>query len=175
MSDLVRYPIGEFSYNPKDFPKRKAEWIGQIASCPANLRAAVRGLNEKQLDTPCRKGGWTLRQVVHHVADSHMQSLFRMKLALTEKEPLVKPYDQDQFVDLADSHSAPPELSLSLLDHLHARWVLLLKSLKPAQFKQVFVHPDYGAIPVSRALAHYAWHGRQHTAHIEGLRKRRGW
>lgn len=175
MPDLIRYPIGEFVWQPADFPKRKFEWIAQIAELPALLRVAVRELSEKQLDTPYREGGWTPRQIVHHVADSHMQSYFRIKLALTESNPVVKPYDQDAFAGLVDSTRAPIELSLELLTMLHVRWVLLFQSLSPAQFKREFLHPEYGAISISRALSHYGWHGRQHTAHITGLRKRMGW
>ena len=171
----IRYPIGEFVWNAADFPRRKLEWIAQIAELPALLRVAVRGLSEQQLDTPYRAGGWTPRQIVHHLADSHMQSFFRIKLALTESNPTVKPYDQDAFAALPDSTQAPIELSLELLTVLHLRWVLLFKALSSAQFQREFSHPEYGAISIARALSHYAWHGRQHTAHIAGLRKREGW
>lgn len=174
MADPVRYPIGEPSYDPADFPGRKEEWIAQIAACPAKLRAAVKGFSEKQLDTPYRPGGWTVRQVVHHVADSHMQAYFRVKLALTEAAPTVKPYSQDEFVKLADSN-APVELSLALLDNLQARWALLFKSLDHSAFQRSFMHPENGEVTVAHALQHYAWHGRQHTAHIEGLRRRNNW
>jgi hypothetical protein len=174
MADPIRYPIGEYTYNPAEFPGRKDEWLKQVADCPARLRAAAKGLSDKQLDTPYREGGWNSRQIIHHVADSHMQAYFRIKLALTENAPVVKPYSQDDFVKLADSQ-APIELSLALIDNLHARWVLLYKSMDNASFARVFMHPEYGEIPIARALSHYAWHGRQHTAHIEGLRKRNKW
>jgi uncharacterized damage-inducible protein DinB len=175
MIEPIRYPIGEFSYDATDFPKRKVEWIAQIVELPLKLRAAVEGLTDAKLNTPYRQGGWTARQIVHHVADSHMAAYHRIKLALTEKKPIVKPYDQDAFAELIDSSQANIELSLALLDNLHARWALLFKSLTPAQFKRAFSHPEYGEIPIARALSHYAWHGRQHTAHITGLRKRKGW
>lgn len=175
MPDPIRYPIGEFVWNPAEFPKLKSVWIRHIAELPRKLRAAVKGLKPRQLDAPYREGGWTVRQVVHHLADSHMQSVFRVKLALTENLPLVKPYDQDAFVALADSLKAPIEPSLAQLDHLHERWTLLFKSLKPEQWQREFNHPEAGKVSVDRALSHYAWHGRQHTAHINGLRKRMGW
>ncbi len=175
MPDAIRYPIGEFAWVPTDFPSRTNEWIKQVAELPRRIRIAVKDLKPRQLDTPYRDGGWTVRQVVHHVADSHMQSVFRIKLALTEELPLVKPYDQDAFVALADVLKAPIEPSLALLDNLHARWVLLFKSLKPEHLQREFNHPDAGRISVARALSHYAWHGRQHTAHILGLRERKGW
>lgn len=175
MIDPIRYPIGEFVWNPSEFPRRRKEWIRNVAELPRRLRAAVKGLRPRQLDTPYREGGWTVRQVVHHVADSHMQSVFRIKLALTEELPLVKPYDQDAFVALSDSLKAPIESSLTLLDNLHGRWALLFNDLKPEQFQREFNHPEAGKISVARALSHYAWHGRQHTAHILGLRERSGW
>lgn len=175
MIDPIRYPIGEFVWNPSEFPQRRKEWIRNVAELPRKLRAAVKGLKPRQLDTPYREGGWTVRQVVHHVADSHMQSVFRIKLALTEELPLVKPYDQDAFVALSDSLKAPIEPSLALLDNLHGRWALLFNALKPEQFQREFSHPEAGRISVARALSHYAWHGHQHTAHIVGLRKRKGW
>ena len=175
MIDPIRYPLGEYVWNPAEFPKRKHAWIKQIAELPRRLRAAVKYLKPKQLDTPYRDGGWNVRQVVHHMADSHMQSMFRIKLALTEDLPIVKPYDQDGFAALSDSLKAPIEPSLALLDSLHARWALLFKSLRSVQWQRDFCHPDAGRISVARALSHYAWHGRQHTAHIVGLRKRKDW
>jgi hypothetical protein len=175
MADPIRFPIGEYMYNPADFPGRKDEWIAQIAACPTQLRAAVKGLNDKQLDTPYRDGGWTTRQIIHHVADSHMQAYFRIKLALTENLPIVKPYSQDEFVKLADTTGTPIELSLALVDNLHARWAMLMKALGTGDFVRAFSHPEYGEIPIARALSHYAWHGRQHTAHIIGLRERKRW
>lgn len=175
MPDPIRYPIGEYVWVAADFPKRQAEWIRQVAELPRKLRAAVKALKPKQLDTPYRDGGWTLRQVVHHVADSHMAAYHRIKLALTEPTPIVKPYDQDAFVALPDSLKGAIEPSLALLDNLHARWALLFKGLKPADYAHAFSHPEYGEIPICRALSHYAWHGRQHTAHILGLRKRKDW
>lgn len=172
--EALKYPIGRFRFDAADAPARRATWIAQIEALPAELAAAVAGLSTAQLDTPYRDGGWTPRQVVHHLADSHMNSVIRVKLALTEQNPRVKPYDENLWVKLADSQSdiAP---SLDLLRGLHARWALLWRSLKPADFARTFDHPDAGLCSLDWALAHYAWHGRQHSAHIVGLRKRMGW
>lgn len=175
MDDPIRYPIGKFHWNPDEFPRCKEEWIATLADAPLKLRAVMRGLNEGQLDTPYREGGWTPRQVVHHLADAHMNAFIRCKLALTESTPPVKPWDENLWAELPDTKAAPVDLSVELLAHLHARWVLLLRSMKPEDFKREFNHPHYGKVSIAEALAHYAWHSRQHTAHIEGLRKRKGW
>ena len=141
---------------------------------PAKLKAAVGGLNDRQLDTPYRPGGWTVRQVVHHLPDSHLNSFVRFKLALTEEEPTIKPYDEARWAELADS-KAPIELSLPLLENLHERWVLLLNSLTPADWQRKFRHPERGPMTLTDNLQIYAWHGRHHVAHITALRERNGW
>lgn len=176
MDDLetLKFPIGRFNFDPASAPGLRQQWIAQLESLPAQIAAAVAGLSPSRLDTPYRTGGWTPRQVVHHLADSHMNSVVRIKLALTETNPRVKPYDENLWVRLADSQSdiAP---ALELIRGLHARWALLMRSLQPADFARTFDHPESGRCTVDWALCHYAWHGRQHTAHITGLRKRMGW
>jgi uncharacterized damage-inducible protein DinB len=151
------------------------EFLRQIAEAPARFREAVRNLDDAQLDTPYRPGGWTVRQVVHHVADSHMNAYIRFRLALTEDEPAIKPYDQAAWAELADARTLPVETSLSLLDGLHARWVALAASLPEAAFSRAFFHPERGRVPLGANLAMYAWHGRHHAAHITALRERMGW
>jgi len=153
----------------------RAEAIRGIAETPEKLRAAVKGWNDTQLDTPYRDGGWTVRQVVHHVADSHLNAYIRLRLALTEMEPTIKPYDEGAWAKLEDAEHAPVEVSLRLIDPLHERWVRLLKSLKPEEFARRFVHPEHGPRTVDWLATLYAWHGRHHTAHITELRKRKGW
>ena len=142
---------------------------------PANLRAAVEGLNKEQLDTPYRDGGWTVRQVVHHVPDSHMNAYIRFKLALTEHEPVIKPYDEAAWAELPDTRETPIEASLAMLENLHDRWVYLLESMSDADFSKQFRHPDLGVMPLEKNLALYAWHGRHHVAHITSLRERKEW
>ncbi len=139
------------------------------------MRAAIAGLNEEQLDTPYRDGGWTVRQVVHHVADSHMNAYVRFRLALTEQEPVIKPYDEAAWAELADAKDAPPEISLALIDALHDRWTRLLRSMSGADFLRQFRHPELGAVPLEKNLALYAWHGKHHVAHITRLRERMQW
>ena len=174
MSD-PRYPIGKFHYERPLSEEHKQKSLNDIASTPANLRAAVKGLSEAQLDTPYRPGGWTVRQVVHHVPDSHMNSYVRFKLALTEDEPTIKPYAEDKWAELADTKATPIEVSLTLLDSLHDRWVRLLRSLTPDDWKKTFLHPALGPMTLEKTLALYAWHGRHHVAHITELRKQMSW
>ena len=174
MADL-RYPIGKFSYEESSTAERKRELLDQIAQAPANLRAAVKGLSDAQLDTPYRPGGWSVRQVVHHVPESHMNSYIRFKLALTEDEPTIKPYAEDRWAELSDVGSTPVETSLCLLDCLHQRWMKLLSSLTAEQWKRRFRHPEFGVMTLDKTLAMYAWHGRHHVAHITSLRERDGW
>jgi len=170
-----RYPVGKFE-TPKDVtPALRQAAIAETASAPAKLRAAISGLNDSQLDTPYREGGWTLRQVVHHVADSHMNAYIRWRFALTETEPTIKPYNEADWANLEDAHNAPPEVSLSLLDSLHTRWVRLLHSVTPEQFARTFRHPDHGVRTLDWMLFLYAWHGRHHTAHVTELRKQKSW
>jgi DinB family protein len=175
MSEDLRYPIGEFHLEEPVAPSRLAEWIGQIAAAPTHLRTAVAGLSDAQLDTPYRPGGWTVRQVVHHVPDSHLNSYVRCRLALTEDEPTIKPYDEGRWAALPDALTAPVELSLALLENLHRRWVLLLESLTPAEWDRRFHHPELGVRSLRQTAGLYAWHGRHHVAHITALRQRSGW
>lgn len=174
MSD-PRYPIGPFKFEGNVSSETRHQWIEQIAAAPANLRKAVAGLSEQQLDTPYREGGWTVRQVVHHVPDSHLNAYTRFKLTLTEAEPTIKPYNEKLWAELTDTKKTPIEVSLNLLESLHVRWVNLLKSLKPEDFSRTFRHPESGIGTLERLLALYAWHGRHHTAHITSLRDRMGW
>jgi len=169
-----RYPIGKFrraEANPSDH----ASHLATLAALPENLRAAVEGLSAAQLDTPYREGGWTVRQFVHHVADSHMNACVRTRLALTEDWPVVKGYDEKLWAELDDARTAPPELSLRLLDALHYRWVLLLRSLTEEQWQRGYDHSENGRQSLEEMAALYAWHCRHHTAHIVELRKRMGW
>jgi hypothetical protein len=174
-SNDPRFPIGKFSFSGLTYEVQHKQLIEQIAQAPAALRAAVKGLNEKQLETPYRDGGWTVRQVVHHVPESHMNAYIRFKLALTEDEPTIKPYMEDRWAATHDVRDTPLEVSLTLLDSLHDRWVRLLRSLGPDDWKRSFRHPELGTVSLDKSLALYAWHGRHHTAHITELRKRNGW
>jgi hypothetical protein len=172
----LRYPIGPFRFDGETNPSRRAQRIGEIAAAPAHLRSAVDGLSVAQLDTPYRPGGWTVRQVVHHVPDSHLNAYTRIKLALTEEEPTIKPYEEARWAELPDARTGPVEPSLVLLESLHERWLLLLRQLGPADFERRFRHPEHGRIFVlDEVIALYAWHGRHHVAHITGLRRRMGW
>ena len=174
MEDL-RYPIGKFSVEGEITPDRRQDWISQIAAAPSLLRSALGGLSDEQLATPYRPSGWTLRQLAHHMPDSHMNSYVRFRLALTEDEPTIKPYHEDRWAELDDARTAPVAVSLALLDSLHARWVLLLRSLADADWQRTFRHPERGLMTLERNLALYAWHGRHHVAHVTGLRERKGW
>ncbi len=149
--------------------------IDQIAATPVRLRDAVAGLTPAQLDTPYREGGWSVRQVVHHVPDSHLNAYIRFKLALTEDRPTNKPYDQELWANLADTHATPIGTSLDLLESLHDRWVRLLRSMKESDFQRRLIHPEDGEMSVDTLLALYSWHGRHHVAHITSLRGRRRW
>ena len=171
MIDL-RYPVGKFHYEGPPNEEQKQAFLNGIAETPAKLRAAVAGLSEAQLDTPYRDGGWTVRQVVHHLPDSHLNSYVRFKLALTEDEPTIKPYAEDRWAELADTKETPIEVSLTMMDSLHDRWVRLLRSLTTEEWKRTFRHPDMGAMTLEKTLALYAWHGKHHVAHITELRKR---
>lgn len=149
--------------------------IDIIAAAPLRMREAVGGLTDTQLDTPYRDGGWTLRQVVHHVPDSHMNAYVRFKLALTEDEPTVRPYDEAAWAKLADSRVTPVEVSLALLDALHARWSDLLRSMTDGDFARRFRHPDRGLMSVDWLVAMYSWHSRHHVGHVTSLRERMKW
>src|SRR5216683_3368625 len=169
------YPIGKFSLEGTLTTDQKKQYLNDIEQTPARLRAAVRGLSDQQLNTPYREGGWTVRQLAHHVPDSHMNAYVRFRLALTEQEPTIKPYEEARWAELVDAKSAPVDVSLALLDSLHDRWVRLLRSLKTEDFARTFRHPDHGVRTVDWLLFLYAWHGRHHTAHVTELRKRRSW
>jgi uncharacterized damage-inducible protein DinB len=171
-----RYPIGRFVFDGRATPQLRERWIGEIAAAPGALRAAVAGLVPLQLDTPYRDGGWTVRQVVHHVPDSHLNAYTRMKLALTESVPVIKPYDEARWAELPDVAATPIETSLTLLECLHRRWVLLLRALSPTELKREVRHPEHNrTMSLDELLALYAWHGRHHVAHITALRSRMGW
>lgn len=174
MSDL-RYPVGGFKPATGTTEADRRAMIESITAAPVRLRAAIEGLSVEQLDTPYRPEGWTVRQVVHHVADSHLNSYIRFRLALTENEPVIKPYDEKLWAELADARTADPELSLQLLDALHRRWVMLLESMTQEQFNRTLQHPEAGLLTLEVMLGLYEWHGRHHTAHITQLRRHMGW
>jgi DinB superfamily len=171
----LRYPIGKFQRIEELTDTQRRGFIDAIAEAPAKLRSAIAGLNDRQLDTPYRPGGWTVRQVVHHVPDSHLNAYVRLKLALTETEPTIKTYEEARWAELGDVSATPIETSLALLENLHKRWVALLRSLAPGDWSRTFRHPEWGRATVDFLLAHYAWHGRHHVAHITSLRERNGW
>jgi uncharacterized damage-inducible protein DinB len=174
--EQLRYPVGRFHHTGATTAADRQRLTAEVATLPARLRAAVKGLSPAQLATPYRPGGWTVRQLVHHVADSHMNAYVRYKLALTEPEPTIKPYEEARWAELADVGAVEPEVSLALLDALHARWVALLERLTPDDWSRGYRHPEHGRIvPLDEALALYAWHGRHHTAHVTALREREGW
>jgi uncharacterized damage-inducible protein DinB len=167
-----RFPIGKF--NPEDFPSREGN-IDTIGELPLRIKAAVEGLSDEQLDTPYRDGGWTLRQTVHHLADSHINSLCRFKLALTEDEPpTIRPYLEDRWAELSDS-AMPVDVSLKILEGVHSRWKSLLDAMSEDDYKREFIHPETGRWTLDRVLALYAWHSKHHTAHITSTRERNGW
>jgi uncharacterized damage-inducible protein DinB len=174
MTDL-RFPIGKLSYDGPLTSAQKEEALDNIAQTPEKLRTAIKGLADAQLDTPYRPSGWTVRQVVHHVPDSHLNAYMRFKLALTEDEPTIKPYAEQRWAELADTKATPIEVSLTMLDSLHDRWVRLLHSLKSEDWKRTFRHPEQGLVTLDKSLAMYSWHGRHHVAHITSLRTREGW
>lgn len=173
--EQLRYPIGRFSPEPGLTAARRDALIDDIAALPAALRAAVTDLTGAQLDTPYRPGGWTVRQVVHHVPDSHVNAYIRCKLALTRDRPQITTYDEAEWAKLADARGADIDVSLALLDALHGRWVPFLRSLEPADFERAFVHPEHGPVTLDETLQLYAWHGRHHLAHITSLRRRMQW
>jgi uncharacterized damage-inducible protein DinB len=170
-----RYPIGKFSFDGSLTEQQKSRLLDDVEKTPARLRAAVQGLSEQQLDTPYRDGGWTVRQVVHHVPDSHMNSYVRFKLALTEDEPTIRPYMENLWAELPEAKTAPVELSLALLESLHKRWNLMLRGIRPDQWNRTFRHPEMGTMNLEKALALYAWHGHHHVAHVTALREKMGW
>ena len=169
-----RYPIGTFAMEDPTSEKQRT-WIKEIEETPDRVRKAIEGLTFEQLDTPYREGGWTVRQVVHHLADSHINSFVRFKLALTEDEPTICDYDEQRWAETIEATDAPVSASLDLLESLHKRWVFLLESLTANEFQRKFNHPARGLLTLDTNLQLYAWHGRHHVAHIEALRDREGW
>ena len=174
MVDL-RFPAGPFSFDQHPTAAIRGSCIRAIAEAPRAFRQAVEGLSDAQLDTPYRPGGWTVRQVVHHVPDSHMNAYVRFKLALTEDSPTIKPYDEAGWALLVDTARTPIDVSLTLLDALHRRWVVLLESLREEDFARRLIHPERGPVTTDWLLQLYAWHGRHHAAHVTTLREREGW
>src|SRR5262245_6815400 len=171
--EQLRFPIGKYQ-RPSQLPlddRARTALILDIERAPAMLRDSVTGLSDAQLDTPYRPGGWTIRQVVHHVPDSHMNGYTRMQLAVTEDNPAIKAYEQARWAELPDVRTVPIEISLALLDALHIRWTAFLRGLSPADFRRTFVHPDLGTVPLDVALGIYAWHGKHHIAHIANAPK----
>lgn len=165
-----RYPIGKFKLEGETTNSLIEGWIKEIEALPGLLVDVVKELSEEQLDTPYREGGWTVRQVVHHVADSHMNAYTRFKLAVTEDTPIIKPYEEAKWAELDDS-KLPVEVSLTLIEALHKRWVTLLRSLSPADLERTFIHPEAGPVSVGKNIGIYAWHGNHHLAHIQSLLK----
>jgi hypothetical protein len=174
--DDLRYPVGPFEAPLAALTaEQRQRLLGEIEAAPGALRAAVQGLGDRELDTPYRPGGWTARQVTHHVPDSHMNGFVRVCLALTEDEPLIKPYAEDRWAELALGRKAPVALSLDLLDLLHRRLLLVLRELGPAEWSRRLRHPERGTVDLDWMLAQYAWHGRHHVGHVTSLRQRMGW
>ncbi|AWM16188.1 bacillithiol transferase BstA [Bacillus inaquosorum] len=172
----LSYPIGEYQPRESVSKEQKDEWIQALEKVPAKLKKAVEGMTESQLDTPYRDGGWTVRQVIHHLADSHMNSYIRFKLSLTEETPAIRPYDEKAWSELKDSKTADPSGSLALLQELHGRWTALLRTLTDQQFQRGFYHPDTKEImTLENALGLYVWHSHHHIAHITELSQRMGW
>ena len=171
----LSYPIGKWTFTPNMTREHRAALIQQIAEAPAQLRAAVKGLNPEQLNTSYRPGGWTVRQVVHHVPESHMNAYIRFKWALTENAPAIKAYDENAWSNTPEVKATPTDCSLAILESLHERWVILLKSLADKDWQRTIEHPENGTMALEKLLAIYAWHGRHHAAHITELRKRNGW
>lgn len=173
--DAERYPIGKFAA-PSPISRNDIDrWIHEIERLPDQVRRVVQPLAAEQLDTPYREGGWTIRQVVHHLADSHMNSVIRFKLALTEDRPTIRPYFEERWAELADVRNLSISLGLDFLTLLHARWAILLQGMKDAEWKREFIHPDSGLVTLERNAGIYAWHGSHHLAHITRLLERRGW
>jgi len=175
MSTDLRYPIGDFDRDYETSTAAREERIRTIAELPKHLAEAVAGLSEAQVETPYRPGGWTVRQTVHHIADSHANAFIRFKLALTEDEPpTIKPYAEDRWAELGDSR-LPVDVSLKMLEAIHYRWLTLLNSMSEFDFPKTFIHPETGEWTLDGALALYAWHSKHHTAHITSLRERDRW
>jgi hypothetical protein len=175
MDEKLSYPIGRYKVPASIDAVGREQFIAEIEAAPAALRRAVEGLTEARLDTRYRPGGWTVRQVVHHLPDSHLNAYIRFKLALTEEEPVIRTYEEARWAELPDAVAAPVEISLTLLERIHARWLACLRGLPPAAFARTFRHPDLGVMTIDQQLALYAWHGRHHVAHVTTLVDRMGW
>ncbi|MFN0172928.1 MAG: YfiT family bacillithiol transferase [Bryobacteraceae bacterium] len=175
MSEELRYPAGHPDRKPNLTAAERRELVDQIAAMPDQLRAAVAGWTDAQLDTPYRPEGWTARQVVHHLADSHMHSYTRFRFGLAEDHPTVKPYDEAAWANLTDARTAPVDWSLQLVESVHRRWVMLMRSLDETSFARTVIHPENGVMTLDQVLQIYSWHGRHHVAHITGLARRSGW
>jgi uncharacterized damage-inducible protein DinB len=171
----LRYPVGKYERRDTLTPDERTSMIAEIAETPARMRKAIAGLTDSQLETPYREDGWTVRQVVHHVPDSHLNSYTRFKLALTEEHPTIRPYDEAKWAELSDSRDTPIETSLTLLESLHDRWTRLLRAMSADDYRRTLHHPDSGVMSLDTVLTLYAWHGRHHVAHITSLRERMGW
>ena len=174
-NEELRYPVGRYQAPETIGAEQWVAWIAELEALPANLRRAVAGLSDAQLDTPYRPGGWTVRQVVHHYADSHLNSYSRFRWAMTEDFTTVKTYDEALWAELPDAKTAPIEVSLALLEPLHARWTLLLRSFGEAEFARKMKHPEWGEVSMEWLLGQYAWHCRHHVTQIQRLREREGW
>jgi len=170
-----KYPIGKFHYDGPMSEAQRQQCLSEVEQAPANLRAAVKGLSESRLDTPYRDGGWTVRQVAHHVPDSHMNAVIRFKLALTEDEPAIKTYKEDLWARLGDVSTTSVETSLCLLECLHQRWMNVMRPMTAEQWTRTLRHPELGVLTLDRMLALYAWHGKHHVAHVTRLRESQGW
>ncbi len=171
----LQYPIGKFEFKEDISQESRKSFIKEIGLLPEKLKKAVSELSDEQLDTPYRHDGWTVKQVAHHIADSHLNAYVRLKLTLTENEPTIKTYDEKEWAKLKDYYQTPIEVSLTLIDSLHKRWVILLKSLDENDFTKKFKHPEWGLVSIDYLVSQYAWHGNHHTSHITSLRKRMGW
>jgi hypothetical protein len=179
MTEDLRYPIGKFEWvapaSEDEMATRRAHYIDVVAQLPDTFSKAVSGLSPTQLDTPYRPEGWTVRQLTHHVPDSHANAYIRFKLALTEYEPTIKPYKEDMWARLADTSQVPIEVSLQMLSTIHTRWVVVLRAMDSSDFARTLRHPEIGVLDLNRMLGLYAWHSAHHTAHVTSLRKRMGW
>jgi len=173
--ERLRYPIGRFQAEAGISSSRRDELIDDLAALPADLRTAVSDLSGPQLDTAYRPGGWTVRQVIHHLPDSHMNGYVRFRLAVTEDQPTIKGYDETAWAELPDARHADVALSLALLEALHRRWTTFLRTMDPDQYRTAFIHPQRGPVTLEDNLQLYAWHGRHHLAHVTHLRERMGW
>jgi hypothetical protein len=175
MSEDLRYPVGKFKKIEKIDDNLRAQYLKTIAELPKKLRNAIDGLSDEQLETEYRPQGWTVKQVIHHIADSHANSLIRFKLALTEETPMIKPYMEDKWAELVDSKHAPVELSLNQIDSIHGRWSLVLNAMTAEDFDRKLFHPEHGETDLNYMLSLYDWHCKHHLAHITELKKRNNW